>query len=67
MTATIEDVRARIVPRVTADGRPFTEILHTWREAGVARFALSRVWWTLSDTYFNRASMAAEFIKRRAA
>lgn len=62
---TISNVEARIVPRVTAGGRPFAEILHTWSESGQPRFACSRVWWALADTPHARAAEVASFVKRR--
>ena len=46
-------------------GHPFAEILHTWTEDGETRHALSRVWWSLSDTPHGRAAEVQAFLKRR--
>lgn len=60
----ITAVSCKIEPRF--DGKhPFTEILHTWRENGVPRYALSRVNYLIADSMHARAYQIQQFIKRR--
>lgn len=61
----ITDVACKLAPRRSAEGHPFTEILHTWRENGVERFACSRVNYAQPDTPHTRAFHNQQFVKRR--
>lgn len=64
MTRVLENVEVKLVPRMSAEGHPFTEIQHDWDEAGEHRTALSRVRWPIDDTPYARAA-AIEAFKRR--
>ena len=66
MTRVLENVDVKIVPRVGADGRPFSELLHTWVENGKEQFALSRTWWTHVDSSHARAVEIQAFKRRQA-
>lgn len=59
------NVACRIVPRRAADGHPFSEILHTWRDGDVDRCALSRVNYSLADSPHARAAQNQQFINRQ--
>lgn len=65
MSVSVADLACRLVPRVSADGHPFTEILHTWREGGRERCALSRLNFAQADTPHARAYHNQQFLTRR--
>lgn len=62
-----EDVAVTIVPRVSADGHPFSDVLYTFQDAGIERHACTRYWWPVSDTPHGRINEAQQFVKRRQA
>lgn len=59
------DVHVRIVPRASAQGHPFSEVLYTWAEDGAERHALTRYRYPVADTPHARANEAQQFVKRR--
>jgi hypothetical protein len=65
MLRTLTDVAVRIVPRVSADGHAFTELLHTWTEQGQRHNALSRVNYAIGDAPHSRARLIQSFVKRQ--
>ncbi|WP_315786969.1 MULTISPECIES: hypothetical protein [unclassified Bradyrhizobium] len=62
----LTNVEVKIVPRMAANGHPFTELLHTWTEDGLPRNALSRVNYSTADTPGNRAYHIQMFKQRQA-
>ncbi|WP_316172874.1 hypothetical protein [Bradyrhizobium sp. SZCCHNRI2049] len=62
----LTNVEVKIVPRMAANGHPFTELLHTWTEDGLPRTALSRVNYATADTPSNRAYHIQIFKQRQA-
>ena len=62
----LTNVDVKIVPRMAANGHPFTELLHTWTEDGLPRTALSRVNHATADTPGNRAYRVQMFKQRQA-
>lgn len=62
----IQDVVVRIVSRRTRDGHPFSEVLYTFTEDGKERHALTRLFYSLSDTPHARAAEAQAFLQRQA-
>lgn len=55
------DVTVRIVPHLSAQGHPFSEVLYTYQ----GHHALTRYWYVVSDTPHARANEAQQFVKRR--
>ncbi|MGJ4942455.1 hypothetical protein [Bradyrhizobium sp. SZCCHNR1045] len=66
MARVLTNVEVKIVPRVAANGHPFTELRHTWTEDGLLRNALSRVNYVTEDTPGNRAYHIQMFKQRQA-
>jgi len=64
--STFTDVECKIVPRTTADGHPFSEILYTFKEDGVERHVLTRLFHPLTDSAYTRAQEVANFKRRQA-
>lgn len=62
---TAADVTVRIVPRFSAQGHPFCEVLYTYLDNGAERRALTRHWYPVSDTPHARTNEAQQFVKRR--
>lgn len=60
-----DQVEIRIVPRVSAQGHPFTEVFYKFDEHGELRHALTRRNYRIDDTPHARAHERQEFIKRR--
>lgn len=63
----LENIEVKIVPRISFEGHPFSELLHTWTEGGKPRHACSRTWWVQDDTPHGRAAAIAAFKKRQGA
>lgn len=59
------DVAVTIVPRVSAAGHPFAEVLFAWQEDGEPCNALTRYWYPVSDTPHARTNEAQQFVRRR--
>ena len=61
--STFADVECKIVQRRRADGTLFTEVLYTFKQDGVERYALTRLPYPLTD----RAQEVANFKRRQSA
>ena len=66
---TITDLVVEIHPRERMlDGKrhPFSEVSYTYREDGVDKCAISRLFHPLDNTPFARSAQAQDFLKRQA-
>lgn len=61
----MSDITVKIVPRVSFEGHPFTEILISCVEAGVRRFFCSRVNYVITPSKHSEAAQRQAFINRR--
>lgn len=60
-----ERLTVKIVPRVSAEGHPFTEILYALRDGETELNFLTRRNYRIDDTQHARAHEAQQFFNRR--
>lgn len=66
---TITDLVVEIHPReniVDNKKHPFAEVSYTYKEDGIDKCALTRLFHPLDDTSFARAAQAQDFLRRQA-
>lgn len=62
----VTDVEVKIVPRRSAEGHPFSDLLYSFTENGVRRTASTRRGYVVTDSPYGRAQEVEAFKKRRA-